>query len=108
MVKPSDQIQVNLTYVDRPEITETCVDSLEKIVSDGPTVRMELVVNRIDLAQPPQPMTGQKYTACRLVMPITGFPDMVTKMNALFNALVEQGAIKTITTPIVPISGKPN
>jgi hypothetical protein len=104
MAKPPAQVQVNLTYVDRSEIA---VDSLEKSIFDGQTVRIEFVVNRIKPAVPPAPMTGEKYTACRLVMPIIGFSDFAAKVNGLLNALIQQGTIQQLQV-VAETPGKPN
>jgi hypothetical protein len=110
MANPPTPVAVTLTYVDRPDVGETYVDSLERIHSDGPTVRIELVVNRIGAPTAPGPATGQRHTAARLVLPITGFPDFVSKVNGLMNTLVQQGTLKApqIAPATAPLAdGKP-
>ena len=54
---PAQPGKLNLVYVDRPEVPETFVDSLQRTVIDGVHARMEFVVNRLDDPKPP---------ACRL------------------------------------------
>ena len=41
-----------LRYVDRQDVSETFVDSLEKFVFDGTTLRLEFVINRFDEPNP--------------------------------------------------------
>lgn len=45
---PQATTQLQLTYVDRPEIFEASADSLARISFDASHVRMEFVVNRPD------------------------------------------------------------
>jgi hypothetical protein len=99
--------QIQLQHVDRVEISETYVDLLNKASIDSGVVKLEFCVNRLDDPQPPKPPTGKKVTALRLVLPITGFAQMVANLNGLLNVLEQQGVIKKLTiAPSVP--GKPN
>lgn len=95
-----------MTYVDRPEISETFVDSLGRLTFDGIHLRLEFVVNRMDDPQPPAPPTGKALTACRLVIPITGMIDMIGKLQAVMATLQAQGVLRQIQTP--PTAGRPN
>ena len=104
------QQKIEYQYVDRPEISETYVDTLEKMVFDGQTLRMEFCVNRMNEPKPPNPPTGKKYTACRLVLPPMGLIEMTNKLNGIVAAMEKQGIIKKEVIPVVaPIpGGKPN
>jgi len=62
--RPSDHLE----YVSRPEIPETFVDSLHTLFFDGNSVKLELLVHRFDEPKPPNPPSGQKITAARLVL----------------------------------------
>ena len=96
---------VNLTYVDHPEIAETFIDSLEKVWVDGPVVRIEFVVKRLDPPVPGQPPTGTKHTACRLALPITALPALAGQLGSVMQTLVQEGVMK----PMAPTpAGKPN
>jgi hypothetical protein len=95
-----------LTHVDRPEISETFVDSLAKVMFDGMNVRMEFVVNRLDDPKPPAAPTGRATTACRLVIPAPGMLDLINKLQMLIATLQAQGALRQIVNPAT--SGKPN
>jgi hypothetical protein len=99
-------VQPQLTYVDRPEVSETFADSLYRISFDAFQVRMEFVVNRLDDPKPETPPTGKSFTACRLVMPLAAVIDLHGKLGAMINMLQQQNVIRTITQP--PTSGRPN
>jgi hypothetical protein len=84
-----------------------CSTAKNRRRSVSPTVRIELVANRLNPAQPPQPMTGEKHTVCRLVMPITGFPNFAAKVQGLLSALIQQGTFQQLqVAPETP--GRPN
>src|ERR1700760_1565899 len=104
---PQVPIQLQLTYVDRPEISETFVDSLARSWCDAShNVRMEFVVNRLDDAKPGSPPTGKAVTACRLAMPLAAALDLHAKLGAMINMLQQQNVIRPITQPST--SGRPN
>ena len=98
--------QQQLTYADRPEISETFADSLAKVMFDGFNVRMEFVVNRLDDPRPPASPTGKAITACRLVIPISGVMAMLGQLNTLIGTLQAQNVLRPISQP--PTSGRPN
>jgi hypothetical protein len=100
-------VEPQLTYVDRPEISETCADSLARAWRDAShNVRMEFVVNRLDDPAPPAAPTGKALTACRLVIPLSGMIDLHAKLGALIGMLQQQGVLKPIVQP--QTSGRPN
>jgi hypothetical protein len=87
------------TYLDRPEVSETFVDSLEKITFDGTSIRVELTVNRLDSPQSPGISTGRKVTACRLVTSPSGLLSIAGALNNLIANLQQQGILKIAGTP---------
>ena len=99
-------VQAQLTYVDRPEISETFADSLYRISFDALQVRMEFVVNRLDDPQPQTPPTGKSFTACRLVMPLAAMLDLHGKLGTMITMLQQQNVIRPVIQP--PTSGRPN
>jgi hypothetical protein len=100
-------IAPQLTYVDQPEISETFVDSLGRMMFDGMNVRMEFLVNRLDDPKPPAAPTGRSLTACRIVIPMPGLLDLVNKLGRMVSTLQAQGGpIRTITNP--PTAGRPH
>ena len=55
--------------VDRPEVAETFADSITSLIFDGQSLRIEFGVTRLDEVKANAPITGRRYTACRLVLP---------------------------------------
>lgn len=90
---------LHLAYVDRLEVPETFVDSLEKALFDGVSLRLEFVVNRIDAPQPPRSPTGKKITACRLIMTPQGFLSMFGQLQTMVAGLQHQGVLQQVQTP---------
>jgi hypothetical protein len=100
--------QAKLTYVDRPEISETFADSCGRVTMEGPNCKLEFVVNRFDDPAPPTPPTGKAVTASRLVVPLPGLLDLHAKLSQLIGQLQAQGTIKAIQMGATPAQGKPN
>jgi hypothetical protein len=90
------QAQLQTTYVDRPEISETYVDLLYNATCEGLNIKLELVVNRALSAMPGAPISIKSTTACRLVMPLPGMLDMLNKLSGLAATLQAQGLIKSV------------
>jgi hypothetical protein len=90
-------------YVDRPEVSEIFVDSLEKIRFDGSSIRMELTINRLDNPQPSGAAVGRKVTACRLITSPAGLLSIAGALNNLIANLQQQGILK-ITSSAVPLA----
>jgi hypothetical protein len=99
-------IQPTVSYVDRPEISETFADSCARLSIEGLNAKLEFVVNRMDDPKPPAPPTGKAMTACRVVLPLPGMIDLHAKLTQLIGALQAQGVLTSIAQ--VPHSGKPN
>jgi hypothetical protein len=98
-----------LTYVDRPEISETFADSCARILVEGLNAKLEFTVNRMDDPKPPSPPTGKALTVCRVVLPLPGVIDLHAKLSQILSALQAQGIMKVATFPQGPQqSEKPN
>jgi hypothetical protein len=95
-----------LTYLDRPDVSETFADSLGRLMFDGMHLRMEFLVNRMDDPNPPAAPTGKALTACRVVIPLPGMVDMLSKLQAVMGQLQAAGVFRQITNP--PTAGRPN
>ena len=107
MTLPQAPLQVQMTYEDRPEISEPYADLLGRVYHEGITLRLEFIVNRLDNAQSGQPITGKAYTASRVVIPLTAILDMINKLQAIASRLQASGALR----PVYDISAgsqKPN
>lgn len=56
----------DVTYVDRPEVPEVFVDSIQSVVFDGQTFRVETCVTRMDEPKQGARASSRRYTAARL------------------------------------------
>jgi len=86
---PQQPTGPNYTYVDLPEISETFVDTLERMLFDGQTLRMTFAVNRMDNPEPPKPTTGKRHPVCRIVMTAAAAAEFVNKIRQLETALAQ-------------------
>jgi hypothetical protein len=104
--QPQPQVAPQLTYVDRPEISETYVDSLGRWTFENMLVKMEFLVTRMDDPNPSAPPTGRATTACRIVIPLPGMIDMLGKLQAIAAQLQAANILRPISNP--PTAGRPN
>lgn len=80
-------------YIDRPDVSETFVDTLESVMYDGTSLRMEFAVHRFTPPNRNGRASKRKVTAVRLVMPLAGAIGLTSQLSALMEALEQQGAI---------------
>jgi hypothetical protein len=99
-------VQPKLTLVDRPEISETFVDSLARVSFEGFNAKLEFVVVRMDDPNPPNPPAGRAVTASRIVIPLPGVVEMHAKLTQILDTLKAQGVIQPVSVP--QGGGKPN
>lgn len=93
-----------LQYIDRPEVSETFVDSLYSVIFDGQTFRLEFTTTRMDDPKASQQaQTGRRYTACRLVLPPNAALELTDKMNRMLQAMKQKGIIKENQPPARPL-----
>ena len=100
--KPTTQQSATFRYVDRPECTETFVDSINPLSYDGQTLRIEFGITRPDDMKPNTPVTGRRYPACRLVLPPLAAIDLINKMQQVATALTQAGVVKLTAKPAEP------
>ena len=86
---PEEQI----SRIDRPEVPETLVDSLGFFTADGPIVRIELCVTRMDAPKPPNPPTAKRYPVCRLVLTPDVIITLSNQLNNIMSHLEKVGLI---------------
>lgn len=99
---PEDKVQ----FVDRPELPETFVDSVNPFTLEGQITRMEFCVTRIgkvELAKQPHP---KRYPICRIVMTPEAVIDTFNQLQNLINVMENTGLAKrhpplAINTPPV-------
>jgi hypothetical protein len=83
--------------VDRPEVTETFADTITSLVFDGQSLRIEFGVTRLDDVKANTPITGRRYTACRLVLPPAAAVDLINRMQQIGTALTQAGVTRQAT-----------
>ena len=88
------QPQIQYQYVDRPEVTETFADFVQRIQFDGQTLRLEFAVSRIEDQRPGVQATGKRYPACRLVLSASAAVDLMNKMQQITAGLIKAGVLK--------------
>ena len=81
-------------YVDRPEVSETFADFVQRIQFDGQTLRIEFCVSRLDDQKPSAPATGKRFPACRMVLSTGAAIDLMNKMQQITAELVKAGVLK--------------
>jgi hypothetical protein len=86
---PEEQI----SRIDRPEVPETFVDSLGFFTVDGPIVRIELCVTRMDAPKPPNPPTAKRHPVCRLVLTPDVIITLSNQLNNIMSHLEKVGLI---------------
>ena len=88
--QPAPQYQ----YVNRPEVSETFADFVQRIQFDGQTLRLEFCVSRVDDHKAGTPATGKRYPACRLVLSAAAAVDLMNKMQQITAGLIKAGVLK--------------
>ena len=88
-----------LRYLDRADIEETFADSINALIFDGQTLRIEFGVTRFDEVTASTPRTGRRYPACRLVLPPAAAVDLINRMQQIGAALTKSGVVKAAPGP---------
>jgi hypothetical protein len=89
------QPQMQFQYVDRPEVSETFADFVQRIQFDGHTLRLEFAVNRLDDRRSPEGTpAGKRYPVCRLVLSAGAAVDLMNKMQQITAELIKAGVLK--------------
>ena len=88
--KPSPT-KATLHFIDRPELSETFADSINGVLFDGQSLRIEFGVSRLDDIRPDVPATGRRYPACRLVLTPSAAIDLINRMQQVASALTQAG-----------------
>ena len=94
MNQPQSAAPPQYQYVDRPEVSETFADFVQRIQFDGQTLRLEFCVSRLDDHKPGTPVTGKRYPTCRLVLSAAAAVDLMNKMQQITAGLVKAGVLK--------------
>jgi len=97
--------QATVRYLDRADMEETFADSINGLIFDGQTLRIEFGVTRFDDVKPNMPITGRRYPACRLVLPPAAAVDLINRMQQIAAALTQAGVVRQAARPEPPKAG---
>lgn len=95
-------VQGTVRYVDRPELAETFADSINSLLFDGQSLRIEFGVLRIEEMKSNVPVKGARFPACRLVLTPAAAIDLINKMQQVASALTQAGVARQIHTEAKP------
>jgi hypothetical protein len=97
-----------IRYVDQPECRETFADSINNVLFDGQTMRIEFGITRMDEVKQGQQLSGRRYPACRLVLPVGAAIELINKMQQTANALQQAGLLKPAAPAAATVEPKPS
>jgi hypothetical protein len=101
-----------IQYVDVPSIPETYADSVNRMMFDGQSVRLEFCVTRMDEPRNGSTeLTGTRQTACRVVLPLGAALELSGKLSRMLTALAKRGAetrSKQAQAKAAPPEARPN
>ena len=86
---PEEKFQINPHH----EIRETFADQLGTMYFDGTSLRIDLLVTRVD--QPTSPPTGERHVVSRLALSPRCTIDLINQLNKLSATLAKAGLFKT-------------
>ena len=88
-------VSPTVEFIDVPGISETFADTVQDLVFDGQTFRIQLCVTR--MSEPKgagEPLTGKRYTACRVVLSPAAALDLSNKLSRVIAAMLKQGTVR--------------
>ena len=83
-----------MSFVDRPELAETFVDSVRNVTFDGATVRAELCVTRFEESAAATAASAQQVPACRLVLRPDAAVDLFVRLQRLIALMEQRGIVR--------------
>jgi hypothetical protein len=84
----------SIEHIDVPQVSETFVDSVDRIMFDGQSLRVDFGVTRIQEAESADaPLSGKRYTACRIVLPPAAALQLSSKLSQMMVAIVNRAAV---------------
>jgi hypothetical protein len=86
---PIESLPINLHH----EIGETFADQVGTLYFDGTSLRIDLLVTRVE--KPTQPPTGERHVVSRLVLSARCTAELITQLNKISAQLAKSGLFKT-------------
>jgi hypothetical protein len=90
---PEEKFPINLHH----EIGETFADQVGTIYFDGTSLRIDLLVTRVE--KPTQPPAGERHVVSRLVLSPRCSAELITQLNKISAQLAKSGLFKVEPTP---------
>lgn len=81
-------------YVDRPDLVETFIDSIQHVTFDGATIRAELCVTRVEEPAQSAKPSSKRYPASRLVLRPDAAVDLFLRLQRLIALMEQRGIVK--------------
>lgn len=94
--------QATIRFIDRPDLAETFADSINALLFDGQSLRIEFGVTRMDEMKQNAPMTGRRYPSCRVVLTTVAAVDLINRMQQVAAALTQAGVVKPLHPATMP------
>jgi hypothetical protein len=90
---PGELFPINLHH----EIGETFADQVGTMYFDGTSLRIDLLVTRVE--KPTQPPTGERHVVSRLVLSPRCSAELITQLNKISAQLAKSGLFKVEPAP---------
>lgn len=96
---PGERPAATIRYLDRADLDETFANSINNLIFDGQTLRIEFGVTRFDEVKASTSISGRRYPACRLVLSPAAAVDLINRMQQIAAALTQAGVVKAAPRP---------
>jgi hypothetical protein len=96
---PGERQAPTIRYFDRLDVGETFADSINALIFDGQTLRIEFGVTRLDEVKSNNAIAARRYPACRIVMPPAAAIELINRMQQIAAALTQSGVARTAPRP---------
>jgi hypothetical protein len=89
-----EQQRPKFRYQDMPELSETFADSIGSWSFDGSTLRLELLVTRLDPLKQGDAASGRAVPVCRLVLTTAAAVELIRASGQITAALMQAGVLR--------------
>jgi hypothetical protein len=83
-----------IRHVDRPEIQEKFADSIDQVMFDGQSLRIEFCVTRLDEVKPNTQVTGRRLTSARVALTPMAAVELINRLHQVAAAMTQAGMLK--------------
>jgi hypothetical protein len=98
----TQQQQLQIRYIDTPEVRETFADSVHGMIWDGQTLRVELCVTRFQAPATGSQAEAVRMPACRLVLSATAAAELANRLQQTLTAIKGGGQAGAAAKPVGP------